>query len=497
MNLFLELRKLGKLAEQRNPMYEKNKFAKIFLYIAIAFWAGYFVFFGTLFGIALQDEAVEPYHIINSGLLFILLIDTVMRMPFQKTPTQEMKPFLLLPISRHRLIDFLLIRSGLDKFNLFWLFFFVPFALISITRFYGLAGVCTYCLGIWLLMVFNNYWFLLCRTLTGERIWWIALPISLYGCLLAAMIVPDDSPVFDWFLNLGEGFITGNLFSFIGMSIAIALMGWVNRYVIRKLVYNELNKVEDTTVRVKHVSEYRFLDRYGELGEYIRLELKLLLRNKICKHQLNMVLVVTTLFSCLISFTDVYTGLMKDFWILYNYQLMGLMFLSSLMSYEGNYIDGLMSRKESIYTLLRAKYIVYSLALIIPFILMTPGMISGNLSAMLCFCWLFFVPGPIYFLLFQLAVYNNKTINLNTKMMSRQNVGSGIQSLVSGASFFVPFALYGLITLLTGEAAAPWVVLGIGLTFILASPYWLKHIYRRFMKRRYQNLEGFRNSREK
>ena len=176
---------------------------------------------------------------------------------------------------------------------------------------------------------------------------------------------------------------------------------------------------------------------------------------------------------------------------------MGLMFLSSLMSYEGNYIDELMSRKESIYTLLRAKYIVYSLALIIPFILMTPGMISGNLSAMLCFCWLFFVPGPIYFLLFQLAVYNNKTINLNTKMMSRQNVGSGIQSLVSGASFFVPFALYGLITLLAGEAAAPWVVLGIGLAFILASPYWLKHIYRRFMKRRYQNLEGFRNSREK
>ena len=28
------------------------------------------------------------------------------------------------------------------------------------------------------------------------------------------------------------------------------------------------------------LSEYKFLDRYGEIGEYMRLELKLLLRNK-------------------------------------------------------------------------------------------------------------------------------------------------------------------------------------------------------------------------
>ena len=52
----------------------KTNLPKIFLYIAIAFWAGYFVFLDILCGIALQDEAVEPYHIINSGLLFILLI---------------------------------------------------------------------------------------------------------------------------------------------------------------------------------------------------------------------------------------------------------------------------------------------------------------------------------------------------------------------------------------------------------------------------------------
>ena len=37
-----------------------------------------------------------------------------------------------------------------------------------------------------------------------------------------------------------------------------------------------------------------------------------------------------------------------------------------------------MSRKESIYSLLRAKYILYSIALLIPTILMIPGMVTGR-----------------------------------------------------------------------------------------------------------------------
>ena len=39
MNLFLELRKHGKLAEKRHPMYEKSKFGKFWMYFMSVFWA--------------------------------------------------------------------------------------------------------------------------------------------------------------------------------------------------------------------------------------------------------------------------------------------------------------------------------------------------------------------------------------------------------------------------------------------------------------------------
>ena len=70
------------------------------------------------------------------------------------------------------------------------------------------------------------------------------------------------------------------------------------------LIYAELAKVDDT--RIKHVSEYKFFERYGEVGEYMRLELKMLLRNRRCKGALRNVLLVVIAFSCLLSFSSLY-----------------------------------------------------------------------------------------------------------------------------------------------------------------------------------------------
>ena len=141
--IFNELRKHGRLAAKRHPMYEKNKVAKILGYVMGAFWAGYLIFFGTTFAFGFSDMVPnrEPYHVMNAVvLIFILALDFLLRVPFQKTPTQEVKPYLLLPVKRIRVIDFLLIRSGLSLFNLFWLFLFVPFSFITITKFFDIPG---------------------------------------------------------------------------------------------------------------------------------------------------------------------------------------------------------------------------------------------------------------------------------------------------------------------------------------------------------------------
>ena len=494
MTLFYELRKHGKLAAKRNPMYDKNRFGKYAMYAMAAFWAGYLIFFGTTFAFAFDTNSMEPYHIMNSGLIFILALDFILRFPLQKTPTQEVKPYLLLPVKRNTVIDFLLIRSGLSSYNFFWLFLFVPFAIITLPKFFGIWGVITYCTGIWLLMVFNNYWFLLCRTLIGERLWWICLPVLVYGGIAAGLLIPDKSPIGDFFINLGEGYIKGNLLAFVGTLVAIIILWFINRKMMAGLVYDELNKVEDTKV---NASEYKFFEKYGEVGEYMRLELKMLLRNKVCKNSLRMVIIVVVAFSLILGFTDIYDGTgMKNFITVYNFAIFGILFLLQIMSYEGNYIDGLMSRKESIYSLLRAKYMLYSIGILLPLILSIPAMVMGKIEVLTAFSWAIFTIGFIYFCLFQMAVYNTKTVPLNVKLAGRQNTGTGLQNLISFATFGIPLLLYAVLKMTIGETATAWMLLAIGLVFILTSRFWLKNVYDQFMKRRYKNMEGFRDSRQ-
>ena len=495
--LFNELRLHGKLAAKRHPMYEKNKIGKYIMYASFIFWGAYFIFIGIGLAKAISTEVpnMEAYHILNSGLIFALALDFVIRFPFQKTPTQEVKPYLLLPVKRSRILDFLLLRHGLSSFNLIWLFLFVPFAALTVFPFYGISGVLTYSIGIWLLMVFNGYWYLLCRTLINEHIWWVVLPIVVYSGIAIAIFIPKTGFISNFFMNLGEGYIEGNLLAYLGTLAATVLVWCINRKVMTGLIYNEINKVEDT--KVKTVSEYRFLERFGEVGEYMRLELKMLLRNKVCKNSLRMGILVVIAFSLLLSFTEVYDGTgMKNFITVYNFAIFGILFLLQIMSYEGNYIDGLMSRKESIYTLLRAKYILYSIGILIPLILTIPAMAMGKISVLTSISWAVFTIGCIYFCLFQLAVYNTKTIPLNAKITGRQNSGSGLQSLISGATFGIPLLLYALLKIWLGETTTSWVLLVIGLGFILTSRIWLKNVYNRFMKRRYKNMEGFRDSRQ-
>lgn len=103
--LFLEIRRNRKLAARRSPMFEKNRFAKVFMYCGIAFWAAYLLFIGVMLPFAFQESfpGMEPYHILNQGLVIILAIDLLIRFMLPSS-IQEIKPYLLLPVPKRKVI---------------------------------------------------------------------------------------------------------------------------------------------------------------------------------------------------------------------------------------------------------------------------------------------------------------------------------------------------------------------------------------------------------
>lgn len=491
--LLQELRKHQKLATRRNPMFEKNRFGKFFMYFMVAFWAAYLILFGFLFPNLFSElfPSMEPYHILNKGLIYLFLLDFMFRFSFQKAPTQEIKPYLLLPIKKKKLFNFLLSKSIVSGYNIFWLFMIVPFAFLTIYQFYGLGGVFLYCFGFWLLTLLNNYWYLICRTLINEKTIYILLPIIVYASLGAVEFI-FNYPVSTFCMNLGEALIEGNIFVFTGIVLVIAILWIINRGIMMRNLYAELARSQDT--KIKHVSEYKFLERYGEVGEYFRLELKLLFRNKRSKAMFRMGCIAIILLTGML-FTPSYEGVLgKSFVCIYNFAILGIMMLTQLMSFEGNYLDGLMSRKESIYSLLKAKYYFYSIIMIVPFVLMIPAIVMDKITWLMAISYGFFTTGFIYFILFQLAVYNNKTTPLNENVLGRQSTGTGFQNLISLGAFGFPILFDSVLRLTVGEEESSWILLIIGLILTFTANLWIKNVYKRFMKRRYQNMEGFRDT---
>lgn len=496
MNLYKIVKQNQKLAEKRNPAFDTNRFAKFLMYFMLVYWAALLLFLGVSLPFMFEGLVpnMEPYHIMNQGIIYVMLGDFLMRFMGQPSVSQEIKPYLLMPVKRKKLISLLLLRSGLDGYNFIWFFVYVPFAFLTVIRFYGFGGMFLYLIGIWLIFVFNNYFYLLCKLLLGEKTLWLLLPAAVFGVLGAAEFLLDGLPVSRFTMDLGEGFIEGNPLSFLFVLACIGVMFFINLKLQQRMIYDEISKKEDT--KIKRVSEYKFLDKYGEVGEYIRLELKLIARNKTAKTQFRMGIIVMLAFSCLLAFTDVYDGTgMTKFICLYNYAILPIMTLGQVMCFEGNYIDGLMSRKESIFNLLRAKYYLTSLIIVVPFIVMMLPIAEGKITLLMAIAYLIFVVGFVFFMLLQLAVYNTRTLPLNANLMKSNKSSNWIQGLITSFAFFLPFMIDTTLSAFLPVGVAHIILIVIGLGFIATHNLWIKNIYKRFMKRRYKNMEEFRASR--
>ena len=113
----------------------------------------------------------------------------------------------------------------------------------------------------------------------------------------------------------------------------------------------------------------------------------------------------------------------------------------------------------------------------------------------MAFAYLIFTVGVVFFLLLQLAVYNTRTLPLNSTIMKSNKTSTTAQMIIMGLAMGIPLILDSLFTALFSETIAYTLLTVIGLAFIATHNLWIKNIYNRFMKRRYENMEAFRSSR--
>lgn len=505
--LYKALRRHLKLSEKRNVALAENKTAKYTMYIMSGFMIVYLMFLAVMFSLIINDsESIAGYEFMYGIAPFLLAVGFFLRFTMQHTPSQLIKPYVLLPISRYTCIDIFLFRQLANSFNWIGFAIFAPFALMSVVFSEGLLATCGFLLGLYLLVLINSQWYLLVRSLLNVHMAWWLLPIAVYALLFAPlyteyspltwMAKPGIRTFCNYFAQMGDGFTFWHPLFYLGALALLALLLVVNRKMQYRLIWQELGKVAVT----EKASKLRFtmFDRWGETGEYLKLEIKSIMRNKNLRKGFISSNVIVIAMSLILSFTDIYdSAFMNDFWCIYCFSIYGAMLLSKVMCYEGNYIECLMVNKENIYLLLRSKYYFYVLMLLFPLLLMLPTLFTEVCTPLQLLSYAVFTGGTSYALFFQMAIINKRAMPLNTKFIGKGSMENNwVQVVVQLVIFFFPLLFIRILQLFFEKDVAYLMLLLIGLLSMATHRWWLMNVYRRMMARRYENMEGFRASRD-
>lgn len=483
--LYRLLRKNTNLSYKRSPVFEQNKWAKALTYFGGAFFTLYLIIYGVLIAMTADGEAGRMISVMP----IIMVIDFLLRFIFQTTPGMMVKPYILQPISRYTAIECFLISSHLSGFNFQWLAMFLPYSYVILLAGAGFWPTLAELVGAMLLIMLNSQIYLFFRTLINRKVWWWLAAIAFYLIPFIPLLLDFSNKtlgkLIDTYAEFGRS-------CYLIPVILVLLVGlfYVNRHFQFKYVYEEISKKGERAL--KHVSQFSFFNRFGLIGEYLKIELKSNIRNKTMKSRCIMSLVLIVVMSSLVAYTPMYdNAIMINFWCIYCFAIYSVTTLIKIMGQEGNYIDLLMIHRENIIALLKAKFWFYSAILLIPFIIMLPAVFTGKFTILMLLAYMSITAGLLHFVIFQLAVYNKQTLPLQQKMTAKGNFENGMQLVIEMIALFGPGAIAAIGFITIGETGTYIFMITLGLCFIVAHPLWIRNIYTRMMRRRYENLEGF------
>lgn len=350
----------------RSAAFKTNLAIKILmvfgaLYFLVVFLA---MGLGTYYFIEKQGLG-DPFILVNTYLIFYLAVDLYIRYMMQKMPVLNIKPLLYLPFKKNQVVFYSLGKTLLSFFNWVHAFFFIPFSIVLVYEGYNILGVVSWHLSIMALFFCNNFLNVLMNNkdivfypvivlfaFVGISQYYQWLDLSTY-----------ISPLFRAFYNTPWTIVIP-VFLLIGLAFV-------------SFRYFKKNLYLDAGLSIKHsqakIEDYSWLNRFGNLGTFLKNDIKLIKRNK--RSRTTVVMSFLFLFYGLLFFTgsiEVYDG---PIWKIFAGIFISGGFLFSfgqfVPSWDSSYYPLMMSQNIRYKEYLNSKWYLIVLATIVSTILST------------------------------------------------------------------------------------------------------------------------------
>jgi hypothetical protein len=465
--------------------------------IGLGFLALYFSLSFLLLGFAIPEiltkdfPDVDPVSKFNSIILAYFAIDLIIRQLAQKLPTVSFRPLLLQNIPRRNIANYLMVRSAFNFFNLLPFFLLLPVTFKLVTEGHSGLAVTSWFLAVAILIFSNHFLAIYLKWKFNESEY--GFFIFLAG--LADLYAVNHFGIVDLSGALGQLLDLILVYPFITILLVFLpiLFYYMNvRFLLSRMFLNLVSAKQ----KAETVRDYSWLNRMGETGRFIALELRLIWRNK-RPRSVAMMTVLMLAYGLLIYRTEPGKPAPEFLFILGGIIIVGMFSISYgqfFPAWHSNYFSMLMCQRLKMKQFLQSFYMLVTVVsvacyfLTLPYAFMHAKIIYTHL-AMLLYNLGINIP-----LLLFIGLYSKKRLDLNqSSVMNYQGVGA-MQWLIGFPMFLIPIGLFYLFKLAFGVVGG-YAGLGVlGLTGILFHSVVIDFFAKKYLKQKHQLISNYKNS---
>jgi len=475
----------------RSSFFRQGWGIKILMAVMALYFIASFGFLGYFGKEIVSDAYDEPSlltPIFMGFVLYYLLVDLVMRFFLQDLTVLTVQHYLVLPIAKSKIVNFLLGSSIFSFFNLLPLFLIIPWAIRVVLVEQGSVAA-AFWFAAMLGFVFTNHFL----AIYVKRV--LAVNVKIFGAIALMVVLVFFGDFMAWFsINDLSQFIFGPIGEepLVGL-ISFGLMALIYTVNFRFLL--NMTHLDRWHVAAKEASTTRFsfLEQRGPLGLMMANELKLITRNKRTKT----ILWMTLFFSAygLIFYTNpMYSESLS--WLLFVGIFMTGVFLINygqfLVSWESAYFDGILTRAYSMEEYYKSKYYLLAFSALVMYLITLPyGFFGIQAIYINTACFIYNIGVNTLVLIFA-STYNKKPIDLSRGSMFNYQ-GTGVaQFLIIIPLMVVPMLMvYAFDLLWEGNYGLIFLAL-LGLIGIAFRNYFIKQTVLNFKEKKYINAAGYR-----
>jgi len=477
----------------RSAYWGKSVATNIGLGILALYLSANFLFLGLFVPKILTESFpnVDPVSKLNSIVLAYFAIDLIVRQLLQKLPTVSFKPLLLLNIRRKKIANYLLVRSVLNFFNVLPFFLLVPVTIKLVTETHSGMATAAWFLSLFILVFSNHFLAIYLKWRFNEAEYgFIILLVALAG-----LFAINHFGIIDF--SGGMGKLLDLILLYPAISIALLLLPvvfyFLNRqFLLSRMFINMLSgKQKEETIH-----DYSWLDRLGENGRFIALELKLIWRNK--RPRSLAMMTGLMLFYGLLVYKNQHGQPPPEFiFILGGILLVGMFSISYgqfFPAWHSNYFSMLMCQRLTMKQFLRSFYMLVTVIsitcyfLTLPYALLYPKIIYTHLAMLL------YNLGVNIPIMFWSGMYSKKRLDLSqSSAMNYQGV-SATQWLGALPLMLGPISLFYLFKLAFGTVGAYAALGTLGFIGILFHSLIIDFFSKQYRKQKHQLIRNYKNS---